>query len=43
MGTGISSILLHQLPYQFRGQKTIANVIFAANVVLFLMLFGLML
>lgn len=36
MGTGISSILLHQLPYQFDGLGIISNVIFGLNVVLFL-------
>lgn len=37
MGTGIVSILLHQLPYQFRGLGIIANIIFGLNVVLFLL------
>lgn len=36
MGTGITSILLHELPYQFRGLGIIANIIFALNVLLFL-------
>lgn len=36
MGTGISSILLHQLPYQFHGLGIISNIIFGLNVVLFL-------
>lgn len=35
MGTGIVSILLYTLPYQFNGLKVIANVIFALNVALF--------
>ncbi|PWN86631.1 putative MFS transporter [Acaromyces ingoldii] len=35
MGTGISSILLHQLPYQFKGLGIISNVIFGLNVLLF--------
>lgn len=26
MGTGITSILLHELPYQFKGLKNVANV-----------------
>lgn len=37
MGTGISSILLHQLPYQFQGLGIISNVLFGLNVVLFLL------
>lgn len=37
MGTGISSILLHQLPFQFRGLGIISNVIFGLNVLLFLL------
>lgn len=37
MGTGVVSILLHELPYQFRGLGVIANVIFALNVVLFVL------
>ncbi|WFD30553.1 hypothetical protein MSPP1_001574 [Malassezia sp. CBS 17886] len=37
MGTGISSILLYELPYQFRGLDIIAEVIFALNVFLFLL------
>lgn len=37
MGTGISAILLHQLPYQFNGLGIISNVIFGLNVVLFLL------
>lgn len=41
MGTGISSILLHQLPYQFRGLGIISNVIFALNVLLFCIFLGL--
>lgn len=35
MGTGITSVLLYQLPYQFKGLRTIANVIFGLNVTLF--------
>lgn len=38
MGTGITSILLHLLPYQFQGLKTISTVIFALNVLLFAIL-----
>jgi tellurite resistance protein TehA-like permease len=37
MGTGITSILLYTLPYQFRGLKTIATIIFFLNLVLFLL------
>jgi C4-dicarboxylate transporter/malic acid transport protein len=37
MGTGITSILLHQLPYQFTGLGIISNVIFGLNVVLFVL------
>jgi tellurite resistance protein TehA-like permease len=39
MGTGIVSILLHQLPYQFPGLEKISIVIWMVNVVLFLVLF----
>ncbi|CAO1631053.1 unnamed protein product [Parajaminaea phylloscopi] len=35
MGTGIVSILLHELPYQFRGLHVIANIIFGLNVGIF--------
>ncbi|KAK4045948.1 Plasma membrane sulfite pump involved in sulfite metabolism [Microbotryomycetes sp. JL201] len=35
MGTGITSILLHNLPYQFKGLNTIAIIFFVLNVVLF--------
>lgn len=41
MGTGITSILLHQLPYQFRGLGIISNVIFGFNVLLFLLFLGI--
>ncbi len=37
MGTGITSILLFNLPYQFSGLHIIADVIFALNVVLFVL------
>lgn len=37
MGTGITAILLHQLPYQFNGLGIISNVIFGLDVVLFLL------
>lgn len=37
MGTGISSILLHQLPYQFKGLHIIGNIVWGLNVVLFLL------
>lgn len=35
MGTGILSILLYNFPFQFRGLRTIALVVFIMNVVLF--------
>lgn len=41
MGTGIVSIILHNLPYQFTGLRTIATIVFGLNVVLFI-LFTLM-
>lgn len=37
MGTGITSILLHQLPYQFNGLGIISNLVFGLNVLLFLL------
>jgi C4-dicarboxylate transporter/malic acid transport protein len=37
MGTGITSILLHQLPYQFKGLGIISNIVFGLNVLLFLL------
>lgn len=37
MGTGIVSILLHELPYQFKGLGIISNIIFGLNVLLFLL------
>lgn len=37
MGTGISSILIKNLPYQFTHQDLIANIIFALNVLLFIL------
>ncbi|KAI5475693.1 sulfite efflux pump SSU1 [Pseudohyphozyma bogoriensis] len=36
MGTGITSILLHNLPYQFTGLHEIATAIFVLNIILFL-------
>lgn len=36
MGTGITSIILHNLPYQFNGLPTIALIVFVLNVVLFI-------
>lgn len=39
MGTGIVSILLYNLPYQFPGLDVIAIVIFCLNVVLFIAFF----
>jgi len=41
MGTGITSILLHELPYQFKGLRIIADIIFGLNVVLFLLFLGI--
>ncbi|KAJ1026340.1 hypothetical protein NDA16_002427 [Ustilago loliicola] len=41
MGTGIVSVLLHQLPYQFTGLGVISNVIFGFNVLLFLLFLGI--
>jgi len=35
MDTGILSILLHQLPYQFRGLKVISTVAYLLNLTLF--------
>ena len=35
MGCGMCSILIHNLPYQFRGLVAISTVVFVANVVLF--------
>lgn len=40
MGTGITAILLHQLPYQFPGLGIISNVIFGLNVLLFFLFLG---
>jgi hypothetical protein len=37
MGTGILSILLYTLPYQFNGLKTIGTIIFFLNLVLFIL------
>lgn len=41
MGTGIVSILLWSLPYQFNGLRTIANIIFVLNIVLFILFLSL--
>jgi len=38
MGTGIVSILLHQLPYQFPGLEILSIIVWMMNVVLFLVL-----
>ena len=38
MGTGILSILLHQLPYQFAGLGIISTTIFLFNAILFVIL-----
>ncbi|KAI8874390.1 C4-dicarboxylate transporter/malic acid transport protein [Ramicandelaber brevisporus] len=35
MGTGIVSILIHNLPYQFHGQQILSQAIFYLNVVLY--------
>lgn len=35
MGTGITAIVLKNLPYQFTGLEVISDVIFALDVVLF--------
>jgi hypothetical protein len=37
MGTGILSILLYTLPYQFNGLKTIGTIVFFLNLVLFVL------
>lgn len=37
MDTGILSILLHQLPYQFRGIRIISTIYFLLNIVLFVL------
>lgn len=39
MGTGILSILLYTLPYQFRGLRTIGTIVFFLNLVLFVIFF----
>ena len=39
MGTGIVSILLYNLPYQFKGLKIIGIVIFCLNILLFSVFF----
>jgi tellurite resistance protein TehA-like permease len=36
MGTGIASILVKELPYQFKHMDVIADSIFGLNVILFL-------
>lgn len=35
MGTGIVSILLYNLPFQFKGLKIIGIVVFCLNILLF--------
>ena len=37
MGVGVTSVLLHQLPYQFKGLGIISNVVFGFNVLLFIL------
>ena len=39
MGTGIVSILLYNLPYQFKGLNIIGIVIFCLNILLFSVFF----
>jgi tellurite resistance protein TehA-like permease len=41
MGTGIVSILIHQLPYQFTGLSEISVVFLFINIILFITLFVL--
>jgi len=41
MDTGIIAILLHQLPYQFRGLSIISTVIYILNLSLFVVLLGI--
>jgi tellurite resistance protein TehA-like permease len=43
MGTGLLSLLLHELPYQFRGLKTISIVVWGLDIVLFSFLFSIFL
>jgi len=38
MGTGIVAILLHQLPYQFRGLQAISLIFFFLNILIFIAL-----
>jgi tellurite resistance protein TehA-like permease len=38
MGTGITSILLHNLPYNARWLQTLGTIIFVLNVVVFVLL-----
>jgi tellurite resistance protein TehA-like permease len=40
MGTGIVSVLLHTLPYQFDGLQYISTIIFVLNIVLFAVIFA---
>jgi tellurite resistance protein TehA-like permease len=39
MGTGIVSVLIHQLPFQFTGLVEISTVFFFLNIIIFVMLF----
>jgi hypothetical protein len=41
MGTGIVAVLIHQLPYQFRGLYEISLVFLFTNIILFITLFVL--
>ena len=34
-GTGITSLILYNLPYQFSGVRILATIVFVLNVVLF--------
>ncbi|KAI7096033.1 hypothetical protein KC340_g8255 [Hortaea werneckii] len=43
MNTGILSILMHQLPYQFYGLGIISTILFVFNIVLFIVFFILLL
>ncbi|KAK0318851.1 hypothetical protein LTR82_010273 [Friedmanniomyces endolithicus] len=42
MDTGILSILMHQLPYQFRGLGVLSTIMFVFNVVLFAIFFAIL-
>ncbi|KAK0272868.1 hypothetical protein LTR91_001243 [Friedmanniomyces endolithicus] len=42
MNTGILSILMHQLPYQFRGLGVLSTIMFVFNIVLFVTFFTIL-